>query len=243
MSEQQITIWLAGDSTVQNCTENYAPMAGWGQVFHLLFKPEARIVNRAIAGRSTKSFIAEGRLEEILDEIMENDWIFIQFGHNDEKLEGAYADPHGMYKAYLKMYIDGTREKGAYPVLITPVSRRIFDINGTLINTHGEYAEAAISLGKELDVPVIDLCKRSRTLLEELGPEESKKVVLYLEPGAHPNYPEGSKDNTHFSQEGAYDVAKLVAQGMREVTLPICRFLLKLPPEHVISLEYRHEVK
>lgn len=236
MSEQQITVWLAGDSTVQNCPEGYAPMAGWGQAFHLLFKPEVRIVNRAIGGRSTKSFIAEGRLEEILSEIVENDWLFIQFGHNDEKLEGAYADPNGMYKAYLKMYIDGAREKGAFPVLITPVSRRLFNMNGRILDTHGSYRDAVISLGDELDVPVIDLCASSRALMEELGPDESKKLFLFLERGVYPNYPEGSKDNTHFSQEGAYAFAKLVAQGIREVPLPLCRFLLELPPENIYIL-------
>jgi lysophospholipase L1-like esterase len=233
MSEQlRTTIWLAGDSTVQNCPEDYAPMAGWGQAFHLLFQPEVRIVNRAIGGRGTKSFIAEGRLEEILGEIRESDWLFIQFGHNDEKLEGSYADPNGMYKTYLKMYIDGARERGAFPVLITPVSRRLFDMNGKILNTHGGYPAAVIALGEELDVPVIDLCAKSRTLLEELGSEKSKKLFLFLEHGVHPNYPEGSKDNTHFSQEGAYAFAKLVAQGMQEIPLPIHRFLLDTPYEN-----------
>ena len=231
MSDNFITIFVAGDSTVQNCKKDYAPQAGWAQMLPLLLKPGIRVENHAIGGRSTKSFIQEGRLDEILHKIKEGDYLVIQFGHNDEKLEGAYADPHGMYKAYLKMFIDGAREKGAIPVLITPVNRRRFDINDKFYETHGDYPAAVISLGKELDVVVIDLCALSRVFFEKLGVQESKKIFLFLEPGKYPNYPEGSKDNTHFSEEGAFEIAKLVASGMKAVNLPASGYLLVDPPK------------
>lgn len=231
MNDRPVTIYVAGDSTVQNCQEDYAPQAGWGQMLKLLFMPEINIANHAIAGRSTLSYINEGRLDEILDKIKKNDYLLIQFGHNDEKLEGAYADPHGMYKAYLKMFIDGAMEKGAIPVLITPVSRRRFDINNRFCDTHGDYPAAVISLGRELDVPVIDLCALSRSLFEKLGVQETKRIFLFLEPGKYANYPKGSEDNTHFSEEGALEIAKLVTKGMRAVQLPVCKYLLDDPQE------------
>lgn len=213
---KQITIYLAGDSTVQNCTPEYYPQAGWGRLIHKYFKEDVKVDNHAMGGRSAKSFIREERLDKIFKLIKEGDYLFIQFGHNDEKLEGGYADPRGSYKAYLKYYIDGARQRGATPVLLTPVNRRRFNLNGVFYPTHGAYPEAVFELGKELDVPVIDLCGLSKEYYIELGEEKSKELFLFLEKGESPNYPEGSSDNTHFNQYGGFKLAGLVVEAIKK---------------------------
>lgn len=156
------------------------------------------IRNEAASGRSSKSFIEEGRLERIMTQIRSGDYLFVQFGHNDQKPDDRYTEPFTTYKQHLRRYIDDARLKKANPVLITPVQRRSFESDGRFKNTHGDYPDAMIQLAEELRVPLIDLASKSRQLLESLGPEASKKLFLWLEPGEHPNYPDGARDDTHF---------------------------------------------
>lgn len=216
--KNRITVYLAGDSTVSNYDTSLAPRAGWGQVFDRSFDDKIVVKNEASSGRSSKSFIDEGRLYSILNEIEKGDYLFIQFGHNDEKVEDPtrYTEPYSTYKSYLKQYIDGARAKGAKPVLVTPVERRRFTADGIARDSHGVYPEAMKELGLEENVPVIDLTAKSKALYQELGPEGTKDLFLWLDAGEHVNYPNGVQDNTHFQEFGAEAIARLVLEGIEE---------------------------
>nr|WP_263328630.1 rhamnogalacturonan acetylesterase [Neobacillus sp. Marseille-Q6967] len=222
-----ITIYLAGDSTVSNYPRKYKPRTGWGEVLGERFDGDIVIKNAASPGRSSKSFIQEGRLRLILNQIQPGDYLFIQFGHNDEKKHkpALYTEPSTTYKSYLKQYIEGARKKRAIPVLVTPVERWRFSQKGNLQSSHGHYPEAMKELGKEEKVPVIDLTSMSSSLFQELGPEKTKEFFLWLNEGEHPNYPNGVKDGTHFQESGAKEIARLVAEGVRELHLPLSRHL------------------
>jgi len=226
MSERRKTsILIAGDSTASSYPVERAPQAGWGQVLNRFFTDEIRIENEAASGRSSKSFIQEGRLHRIDEKLKANDYFFVQFGHNDAKQDDRYTEPFLDFKDYLNQYIDVALKKEATPVLITPVQRRSFDENGNFEETHGHYPSAIKQVARERNIPVIDLTKRSREYLEKLGSEESKKIFLWLEKGSNKNYPDGLKDNTHFSEEGAYQIASLIVKGIRELQLPIVDYM------------------
>ncbi len=221
--QKNVSIYIAGDSTASHYGEDRAPRKGWAQVFDSMFDDKIEIRNEAASGRSSKSFIEEGRLDNILTQIEEKDYLFIQFGHNDSKSNDPtrYTEPFTTYKSYLKQYIDGAREKGAYPVLLTPVERRGFTEDGQAKPSHGEYPEAMKELGLEEQVPVIDMSEKTMELYNQLGPEESKNLFMWLEEGEHPNYPEGVSDNTHFQEYGAEQIAKLVAESVYELKLQL----------------------
>jgi len=226
-NQKTITIFIAGDSTAANKTPEVFPEGSWGEVIGQFFNEKVKISNHAANGRSSKSFVEEGRLQAILDEINEGDYLFIQFGHNDEKQNDPtrYTDPQTTYKEYLKMYIDGARGKGAFPVLLTPVNRRFFE-NGKIINTHKEYCKAMKELAEEMSVPLIDVCEKSRVLFEQLGEEETKEIFLWVEPGKYPAYPKGKQDNTHFKKEGAVEIAKLIVDGIKnDIDCPLKEYL------------------
>ncbi len=179
------------------------PETGWGMPFVFFFDSSVVIDNRARNGRSTKSFIAENLWQPVADKLEEGNYVLIQFGHNDEGKEKAgYTTPEE-FKTNLRRYIADTRRKKAFPVLITPVARRSFDTQGKIKETHPVYADAVREGALQADVPLIDLDKKSRQLLQELGPETSKLLFNYLQEGEHPNYPAGKKDDTHFSELGA----------------------------------------
>jgi len=220
-----ISIYLAGDSTVANCPEHEAPMAGWGQVIQSFFNSPVVVHNEAMGGRSSNSFIEEGRLKSILERIQEGDYLFIQFGHNDQKSYGT--DPFTTYQMSLQQYINGAREKNAIPILLTSVHRRKFNEFGEIENTLGEYPNAMIDLAKKLDVPLIDLWKKTKLLYETLGVEKSKELFTIFPPNVEQNYPEGIEDNTHFSINGATKVAQLVIEGIRELKIPLCKYVVQ----------------
>ncbi|NLO40711.1 MAG: rhamnogalacturonan acetylesterase [Ruminiclostridium sp.] len=225
MGNVHVNVFIAGDSTVQNCASGYKPQEGWGRMLPKYFNENVHVHNYALGGRSAKSFIDEKLLSDILKQIEPEDTLLVQFGHNDEKLNGAFADPFGTYQAYLKRYIDGARERGAIPVLLSPVNRRCFNLLHEFYPTHGAYPQAVQELCSELNVPFIDLTRLSAQHYIQLGEEESKKLFLFLKPGESENYPDGSEDNTHFIDSGAYEIAGLVVKGMREIGLPLIKHL------------------
>ncbi|MDQ6421812.1 rhamnogalacturonan acetylesterase [Paenibacillus sp. LHD-117] len=223
---EAVTVYLAGDSTVTD--QETFPYAGWGQMLPLYFKAEIAIDNRARSGRSSRSFMAEGRLDAILKEIKAGDHLWIQFGHNDQKPDEARAtEPFGSYKEMLATYVGEARARNAVPVLITPPHRRKFDGNGRIVDTHGDYLNAMKELALELDVPVIDLAAKSRALYEELGDESSKELFVWALPGEYMAFPDGARDDTHFHELGAVRIAGLVAEGVRAQLghLPISLYL------------------
>ncbi|MCC3379168.1 rhamnogalacturonan acetylesterase [Paenibacillus farraposensis] len=225
---QTLRLFLAGDSTVTDQDASGYPYTGWGQALPALFKHDVCVDNHAVSGRSSKSFVDEGRLDVILGEMKAGDFLFIQFGHNDEKpdLERA-TEPSTTYKEQLRLYIDGTRSKSATPVLITPVHRRYFNADGTLSDTHGDYITAVRELAEEADVPLIDLSARTQELYERLGPEDSKELFMWLLPGEYMNFSTGLEDNTHFHENGAVQIADMVADAVRELNLQPLRMYLR----------------
>jgi lysophospholipase L1-like esterase len=204
-----------------------SPMAGWGQMLPALCKEGVEVVNGAANGRSSKSFIAEGRLARILERIEAGDVLLIQFAHNDEKPdEERRTEPFTTYQQHLTMYIEGARQRGAQPILLTPVQRRHYDEAGRLLDTHGDYPAAMKQLVAKLDVPLVDLMPLTGALYDSFGPEQSKRLFTWLAPGEHPNYPEGSQDDTHFNEHGAALAARLAADEMRRMGLPLAAWLL-----------------
>lgn len=213
-------IFWAGDSTVKQNNYTSFPQTGMGQAFSLFVTRNVRIENFAQNGRSTKSFIAEGRLDAIDRKISEGDFLFIQFGHNDEKPDAErYTEPYGDYQGNLEKHIEVARKNGAHPVLITPLYRRLFNEDGkTLVEgTHGEYPQAMIELGKKMGVPVIDLCEKSKNLIEAAGLEATKEWFIFVPEGKYEHFPEGKQDTTHLRYDGAFRFCEIIADGLREI--------------------------
>lgn len=211
-------IYWAADSTVQNNTVLTYPQTGIGQVFPMYVKEGVFVLNHAKNGRSTKSFIDEGRLDAIAGEIKEGDFLFIQFGHNDEKTEDPtrYTEPFSTYSDNLETYIGVARKHGAYPVLITPIERRHFDENKELMESmHTDYVAAMKQVAEKNDVPLIDLFTASRDALTRAGEAESRKWHMFFDAEIYENYPEGKQDNTHLRYDGAFMYAGLIAEGLR----------------------------
>ncbi|MGF7049540.1 lysophospholipase L1-like esterase [Paenibacillus sp. DS2015] len=219
---KKVKVFLAGDSTMSNYDATVAPRAGWGQMLTSLVGEGVEVRNEAASGRSSKSFIEEGRLAKIEQEIGQGDYLLIQFGHNDEKEDEArHTEPFDDYQGYLDQFITVARSKQAVPILITPVQRRTFNAQGELQDTHGLYPEAMMKLAVDRQVPLIDLGRMSKELLEQLGLEPSKKLFLWFAQGEHPNYPEGVQDDTHFSQFGAHEIAKWMVYKLQELGIQI----------------------
>ena len=208
------TIFWAGDSTVQTNSILTYPQTGIGQVFDRFVKREGvRIENHAVNGRSTKSFIDEGRLLHIYDRITRGDFLFIQFGHNDEKAEDPlrYAAPWGEYAENLEKFVNAARNKGAWPVIITPLTRRKWR---EAPYQHDEYVASARETARRLNVPFIDLCGASQRLVSETPEAVAKGWYMNLAPGLWPHYPNGLSDDTHLSPTGALAFGELIAEGL-----------------------------
>ena len=213
-------IYWAADSTVQTNDITTYPQTGMGQVLSLYLKDDVEVRNHAKNGRSTKSFIDEGRLQAIDELIGEGDFLFIQFGHNDEKDQDPtrYTEPYSTYMENLAIYIDVARKHGAYPVLITPLERRCFMENGHLgMGAHSDYVAGMKQTATNLNVPLIDLYSMSRAELKRAGEEESRNWYMNFDAGLYPNYMEGKVDNTHLRYAGAVLYAGLVAKGLKEL--------------------------
>lgn len=209
-------IFWAGDSTVKANKYDTFPQTGIGQAMPVYLENDVVICNHAENGRSTKSFIDEGRLERIEQEIGEGDYLFIQFGHNDEKEDPErFTGPFGAYQENLKKMIDTARSHKAYPVLITPLYRRLFNEDGDLIRgTHLEYPAAMKELAEREQVPCIDLCSLSFDVIQREGEAKSRRWFMYFPEGMYPAYADGKEDNTHLRYEGAVRFAGLIAEGL-----------------------------
>ncbi len=191
------------------------------------FKHDVAVDNHARSGQSSLSFVKEGLLDLIMERIKPGDFLFVQFGHNDEKPDASRrTEPFGTFQDQLNMYLKAARSKQATPVLITPVHRRYFQEDGTLQDTHGDYITAIRELAAQEAVPLIDLAERSRRLFEEAGVEGSKDDFMWVLPGEFMNFPAGVEDNTHFQERGARRLAVQVAEAIRELRLqPLHMFL------------------
>lgn len=212
------TLYICGDSTAANYSPEQAPLTGWGQLLED-FLPGVRVENRAMPGRSTKSFLSEGRLQRIETEIQPGDLLLIQFTHNDmSDLVWRHTDPWTSFKNNLEIFIDTALQYGARPVLLTPICRRLFE-NGALRDSHGDYPRVIRLLAAQRNLPLMDLYEESRTYLNALGEEESRALFMHLRPGEYPAYPEGLEDNTHFRRAGAETWAGIAAKLLKNLGL------------------------
>ncbi len=225
-------VFLVGDSTMADKPPTGNPERGWGQALPLFFREGIRIENHARNGRSTKSFLREGRWDTVCARLRPGDYVLVQFGHNDSKKEDStrFADAHTDYRTNLIRYVRDARRIGAHPVLLTPVARRRFDTTGTYYDAHGDYPAVVREVGVSEQVPVIDLNASSGTLLASLGKTASEDLYLRVPPATYSAHPKGKGDDTHFRWRGAYAMAGLVADGIRALHLPLAGFLtLPLP--------------
>ena len=225
----QVTIYLAGDSTCAAKLPEKRPETGWGEMMQQYFDPAKIVIeNHAQNGRSTKTFVSEGRWQTITDKLKKGDFVFVQFGHNDESKEkGERYTPPNAYRANLIRFIGDVKAKKANIVLLTPVMRRKFDKDGNFIDTHGEYPDIVRSVAKEQKVPLIDMHRKSEALIKRFGVDGSRLLFLQLKPDENPNYPKGIEDNTHFVPKGAEEMVKLVVEGIRENKLKVKKYLKK----------------
>lgn len=203
------TVYLVGDSTVTD--QRWEDGASWGQMLPR-FLPGVAIANHAESGETMKSFISGLRLAKILSQVQPGDYVFIQFGHNDQKKQWpqTYVEAATTYRDYLRVFIAEARLRGATPVLVTSMQRRTFDEHGRITNTHGDYPQAVREVAVEQAVALIDLERLSTTFYEALGPDRA--------PLAFANH---GKDATHHNNHGAYELAKCVAQAIRAASLPL----------------------
>jgi lysophospholipase L1-like esterase len=219
-----ITVHMIGDSTMADKPNPETnPERGWGQLLPRFVDDQILVRNHAVNGRSTKSFIDEQKWSAVSAELHAGDYVFIQFGHNDEKTEDStrYTNPATTFRENLARFVRDSRAKGAIPVLFTPIARRKFSADGKLQATHGAYPEAVRAVATSLDVPLIDLEALTSTLVQGAGVEGSKKLYVWTAPGEFAMYPEGHQDDTHLSVTGAMAVARLAARAINDSALPL----------------------
>ena len=208
------------------------PVTGWGQEFQQFMKSDSLfklknlikadsvfVDDRARGGRSTRTFFQEGRWRAVYENLKKGDIVMMQFGHNDASKEKTerYVDVEG-YKEFLRLFVSQTREKGATPIILTPVARNYPWKDGVLNDVHGEYDKAPKDVAAEMNVALIDLNKTSRDFFTQKGENYvSEKYFMNLPAGVYEAYPEKQKDNTHFQTAGAKEVARLVFEGMQKI--------------------------
>lgn len=219
------TIFLCGNSTVVD--QPYEPWASWGQMIPRWFGPEIAISNNAESGLTAGSFLGSYRLDKILTMMKKGDYVICEFGHNDQKEKMAGAGAWYNFSYNLKVFIDKVRAKGGNIIFVTPTQRRRFDdaTHSKILETHGDYPDAMRAVAKREGVPVIELHDMTRTFLETLGYENSKKALVHYPANTFPGQAKPLADNTHFNPYGAYEIAKMVVMGMKQLNLPIVKYL------------------
>lgn len=219
------TIFLCGNSTVVD--QPYEPWASWGQMIPRWFGPEVVISNNAESGLTAGSFLGSYRLDKILTMMKKGDYVICEFGHNDQKEKMAGAGAWYNFSYNLKVFIDKVRAKGGNIIFVTPTQRRRFDdaTHSKILETHGDYPDAMRAVAKREGVPVIELHDMTRTFFETLGYENSKKALVHYPANTFPGQDKPLADNTHFNPYGAYEIAKMVVMGMKQLNLPIVKYL------------------
>lgn len=227
-AQDKPTLYLIGDSTMSDKKDpEINPEHGWGQMLPELMTTEINIKNHAVNGRSTRSFIAEGRWEKVRNKLNSGDFVFIQFGHNDQKIEDPerYTNPFTQYRANLEKFVKEAREKGATPILLSSIVRRNFNEQGVLVDTHGEYPLVTRMVSNDLQVPFIDMQLLTEQLEISYGPEDSKSLHLHIQAGENEYEPEGMQDDTHLSEKGATLVASLALQEIYRKDLELKKYI------------------
>ena len=227
---QKTTLYTIGDSTMANKKDpDKNPEHGWAQVLQPFFKDNVIVENKAVNGRSTKSFINEKRWDSIYKKLKKGDYVFIEFGHNDEKIEDStrYTNPHTTYRYNLIRFVKESREKGAIPVLLTSIARRNFNEKGVLVPTHGDYPLETRLVAQEYKVPFIDLEYYTELLEQSYGPERSKELHLHFKAGENQYYDKDKADDTHLSLKGATAIAQIVINQIKKLEDPSLEKLKK----------------
>lgn len=220
-----VTLFLAGDSTVVD--EANEPWSGWGQLLPRFLNSDISVANYAESGEAANSFVSSKRFAKLLSEMKAGDYLFIQFGHNDQKQKGEGKGPYASYTRDLKYLIDEARAKGGIPVLVTSMNRRTFDQEGKITNSHGDYPDAVRKLARQENVSLIDLNAMSKTLYEAWGDEGSKKAFVHFPAGTFPGQEKDLADNTHFNPYGGYELAKCIVQGIKDNNIPVKKYIVK----------------
>lgn len=220
------TLYLCGNSTVTD--QEFEPYASWGQFLPMFFDDQVAVSNYAESGETAEGFIARKRLAHLASHLKPGDYVFVEFGHNDQKNDskpgyGAFYN----FMHNLKLFADVTRKAGAQLVLCTPIRRLMFDAEGHVLNTHADYPEAIRFFAQREQIPLIDLQEQTRILFETWGEETSKHALVFYPAGTYPGQDTPLADRTHTNPFGAYQIAKLVVQGIIDNNLPI--------KEHVTS--------
>ena len=240
--EEVTTVYLCGNSTVVD--QDYEPWASWGQMIPRWFDDRVSVANYAESGESASSFLAAGRLKKILAHIRKGDYVFVEFGHNDQKQLGPGKGAYYNFATELKTFVDEVRGCEAYIVFVTPTQRRSFDAEGRIQETHGDYPDAMRWVAGREDVPLIELHDMTRTFFETLGVDGSKQALVHYPANSYPNQPQPLADNTHFNPYGAYEVAKMVVEGMKQLRLPLVEHLrqdyMDFDPAHPDDLASFH---
>jgi len=218
------TVYLCGNSTVVD--QNNEPWASWGQMITRWFGPGVAVSNHAESGLTARTFIDSYRLDKILSTLKSGDYVFVEFGHNDEKEKRPGDGAWYHYQYQLKRFVDMVRQKGAQIVFCTPTQRRMFnDDRRTICNTHGDFPAAMKEVAERERVPLIDLNQMTKTLFETLGYENSKRALVHYPANTFPGQDKELADNTHFNPYGAYEVAKCVVMGIKQLDLPLAKQL------------------
>ncbi|MDA3893766.1 MAG: rhamnogalacturonan acetylesterase [Salinivirgaceae bacterium] len=219
-------LYMIGDSTMANKEKMYLPERGWGQLLPQFFTNGIIVENHAKNGRSTRSFIYEGRWDSVCNKLQSGDFVLMQFGHNDgsEKKIGRHATPEE-YEYNLRKFIHETKQKRAFPILATPVARRRFDENSMFYDTHGVYPDVVRKIAKETNVPLLEMHTLSIDLFTQLGEEETKKIFLHIAPNVYDSLPEGKIDDTHFSEFGAMEIDKLAVIEIKNKVPELAKYL------------------
>ena len=219
-----VTLFLCGNSTVVE--QNEEPYASWGQMIPCWFNPGVAISNHAESGLSAATFLGSNRLDKVLAMMRKGDYVFCEFGHNDQKEHRPGDGAWYSFQYNLKRFIDLVREKGGHIIFVTPTQRRARDSTNThIIETHVDYPDAMRDVAKRENVPLIELHDMTRTFFETLGFENSKKSLVHYPAGTFAGQKKDLADNTHFNPYGAYEVAKMMVMGMKSIGLPVTKFL------------------
>ncbi|HEV2709783.1 MAG TPA: rhamnogalacturonan acetylesterase [Edaphobacter sp.] len=226
--KKEPTLYIAGDSTVVD--QDVEPWTAWGQILPRFLHPGIVVANHAESGETIKSFVSERRFDKIFTQIKPGDYLFMQFAHNDQKLQRGTDHavvPIDEYKSLLTEYITKARAAGATPVLVTSMNRRTFDASGHITNSLAGYPAAMREVAHKQHAALIDLNAMSKTLFEAMGPEGSKKAFMHFPANAYPNQTKAISDDTHFNSYGAYELARCIVDGIRQNNLPLKKFLTK----------------
>lgn len=223
---KQIHVWMIGDSTMAGKKADRAPESGWGEAMQSYLKSNVIVHNHAASGRSTLSFINEKRWQAVVDSIHPGDYLIVQFGHNDEKPKATiHTEPFGSFQDNIRMFIEKSREKGASPIVCSSIVRRHFDGKGNLLQTHGDYIAAARDIAEKTSTPYVDMEALTRELVLKLGPEGSKSLFTFCEPGECPLRMAGVQDSTHLNFYGSAKIAYLFVKDAKLQQLEIATFM------------------